>query len=543
VPLRRSITWVLIALVMVGPGIMAQTTGRPGTNVSSSSDPVLVSTVAQEPESKLDRRAFQYYINATLAEMTGDVQLASQYYDRALRYFQESREIRVSLARTQYQMQRFNDALKTLRPIGYDEPEAAQLVGHCYRAVGQEGSAREAYLAAVRLDSTDTQSYSYLAAYYRKLGSTDSTIWAYRNILRNRPDSYRLWTDLGRMEYSRGNRGAAFEAFGKSIQVNPGYENVDSYSAMAELHQIEGNIDSALVYFGQGLMVDPDNMHILRELVNIHVQAESFDSAIVYAARVADINPLSRGDVRRLAILYYGVDSLRQADSLFSQLVESGEYNRLNHYYLGRIALLREDFERARDEFKRVAQMADTSAQAWIDLAYAYRTLNQPDEEISAYLTGLEKVSTEENAIRLMFGLGAAYEQLGKYEEAIETFEKLLKNAPNHAPSLNYLGYMLADRNERLEYAYELLTRAIEISPDNPAYLDSYGWVLYRMGRYQDALVYLERAVALDTDPIMFDHLGDIYRALDKLPEARQAWERALELDPDNENVREKIRP
>lgn len=534
----------LVAVLMLASIATAQTSGRPGSNPGGDSDPVLVvSTAEDESDEKLDRRAFFYYVNASLSEMSGDIHLASQYYERALKYFRESHEIRISLARTQYQMQRFDDALKTLKPIGFDNVDAAKLIGHCYRALGQEGSARQAYREAVGLDSTDTESYSYLAAYYRKLGWTDSTIWAYRNILQTRPESYRLWTDLGRMEYSRGNVQEAFDAFARSIEANPGYENVDSYSAIAELHQIEGHTDSALIYFHRGLQVDPENMHILRELVNIYVQSEAFDSAIVYAARVVELNPLNRSDVRRLAILYYGTDSLRLADSLFTQLVESGEYNKVNHYYLGRIALVDEDFERARDQFKRVTQMADTSAQAWLDLAFAYRKLEQPEREIDAYQTGMEKMATEENALRLMFALGAAYEQLGRFDEAVETFETIIANSPNHAPSLNYLGYMLADRNERLEYAYDLLKRAIDISPDNPAYLDSYGWVLYRLGRYQEALVQLERAVALDSDPVMFDHLGDVYQALDKTEQARQAWERSLKLDPDNDNVREKIHP
>lgn len=539
----RLLIAIFLMALMVGSAAIAQTNQRPGPNVTAESEPILVSTAQDEPDDKLDRRAFHYYINANLAEMSGDVHLASQYYQRALKYFRESREIRVSLARTQYQMQRFEEALQTLKPVGYDDVEAAKMAGHCYRAMGQEASAREAYRAAVGLDSTDTQSFTFLAAYYRKLNWTDSTVWAYRNILRNRPDSYRLWTDLGRIEYSRGNIEEAFDAFRNSIKANPGIENVDSYSAIAELHQVEGNTDSAVVYYLQGLEVDPENMHILREMVNIYVQAENFDSAITYASRVVDLNPLGRPDIRRLAILYYGVDSLRHADSLFTQLVESGEYHRANHYYLGRIALLQEDWERAREQFTRVTQMADTSAQAWIDLAFAYRQLERPEREIQTYRSGLEKMESEENALRLMFGLGAAYEQLGRYEQAVETFEELLENAPNHAPSLNYLGYMLADRNERLQYAHGLLERAIEISPNNPAYLDSYGWVLYRMGKYQEALVYLERAVELDSDPVMFDHLGDVYQALDKSEQARQAWERSLELDPDNESVREKIHP
>jgi tetratricopeptide (TPR) repeat protein len=123
----------------------------------------------------------------------------------------------------------------------------------------------------------------------------------------------------------------------------------------------------------------------------------------------------------------------------------------------------------------------------------------------------------------------------------VETFEEVIARSPDYDQALNYLGYMLADRGERLEYAHRLIERAVTISPDNAAYLDSYGWVLYRLGNYDQALVHLQKAVTLGDDSVIFDHLGDVYQAVGDAQQARTWWERALEMDPDNNQIKEKL--
>ena len=121
------------------------------------------------------------------------------------------------------------------------------------------------------------------------------------------------------------------------------------------------------------------------------------------------------------------------------------------------------------------------------------------------------------------------------------TFEEIISHDPDHAQSLNYLGYMLADRGEQLDYARDLIGRAVDLSPDNAAFLDSFGWVYYRMGEYEEALKHLQRAVELDIDPVIFDHLGDTFHALGRVDQAKEWWQRALEQEPDNEDIKRKL--
>ncbi len=133
------------------------------------------------------------------------------------------------------------------------------------------------------------------------------------------------------------------------------------------------------------------------------------------------------------------------------------------------------------------------------------------------------------------FQLGAVHERAGEADSAEEAFRKALALDAQHAPTLNYLGYMYAEQGARLDEAARLVRQALALDPDNGSYLDSLGWVFYKQGNYEEARRYLERAAGLlVTNSVIQDHLGDARLALDDRTGAIEAWERALAGDGDS---------
>lgn len=131
------------------------------------------------------------------------------------------------------------------------------------------------------------------------------------------------------------------------------------------------------------------------------------------------------------------------------------------------------------------------------------------------------------------FYLAAQLDQLGREDEARHNLRRTLELDPKHPDAMNYLGYLDAESGENLEEAKALIERALELDPENGAYVDSLGWVCYKMGRLDEAVAYLERAATLlDTDWVIFDHLGDAYFKRRDWERARRSWERALALEP-----------
>ena len=128
--------------------------------------------------------------------------------------------------------------------------------------------------------------------------------------------------------------------------------------------------------------------------------------------------------------------------------------------------------------------------------------------------------------------------ELGDFEGMERDLRRLLDEDPDHADALNALGYTLADRNERLDEAFALVSRALKLRPDSPAVLDSMGWVLYRQGDLAQAAVYLRRALDLSQDDEIAAHLGEVLWVSGKQADARTVWRQALGHAPDSDKIR-----
>ena len=138
--------------------------------------------------------------------------------------------------------------------------------------------------------------------------------------------------------------------------------------------------------------------------------------------------------------------------------------------------------------------------------------------------------SKPEDKEYVLYFQGALYERQKKYDLAEQSFRQILQTHPDSGPTLNYLGYMLADHNMRLEEALNMIKRAVELEPQNGAYLDSLGWAYFKLASYDQAEDYLRRAAEkTPNDATIQDHLGELYAKTGKLKLAAMHWERALD--------------
>jgi tetratricopeptide (TPR) repeat protein len=128
-----------------------------------------------------------------------------------------------------------------------------------------------------------------------------------------------------------------------------------------------------------------------------------------------------------------------------------------------------------------------------------------------------------------LFMLGSVYEREKRFDLAEEQFKRVLSADPLNASAANYLGYMLADRGIRLDESVKYIQKALQLDPNNGAYLDSLGWAYYKMDRYDLAESHLEKAAHLiQNDPTIHEHLGHLYLRMGKKAQAEEEWERAL---------------
>ena len=178
-------------------------------------------------------------------------------------------------------------------------------------------------------------------------------------------------------------------------------------------------------------------------------------------------------------------------------------------------------------------------AMAHAELGDVLRTQGRWDEANAAYSEALNLIpANDRRHWVLRYKRGISFHQLDMWPQAEQDFRAALALNPNHAGILNYLGYSLVERGENLDEALDMISRAVTAEPDSGAIVDSYGWALYSLGRFQEAVAPMERAAQLlPEDPVINDHLGDVYWAVGRKLEAHFQWNRALSFAKDDEMI------
>ena len=183
---------------------------------------------------------------------------------------------------------------------------------------------------------------------------------------------------------------------------------------------------------------------------------------------------------------------------------------------------------------KVFAALVDEDKAGVLAAADAWQRLDQYGRAADVAKKGLER---DPDDPELLFRLAASLERDKKLGESEAAFERLLKVRPDHAAGMNYLGYMWADRGENLPRALDLIRKAVDLEPSNGAYLDSLGWVYFRLDKLEKAEESLVVASSLNPDDATVEeHLGDLWAKKGDLKRARESWKRALTLKPEPEN-------
>ena len=163
---------------------------------------------------------------------------------------------------------------------------------------------------------------------------------------------------------------------------------------------------------------------------------------------------------------------------------------------------------------------------------------NMDEEALAIYQRGLAQYPEDED---LLYGRAIVHERLGNVDAAEADLRAIVMDSPEDARALNALGYMLTNSGEDYAEAESLIRRALALTPNDPAVIDSLGWVLFRQGDIEQARVYLERAWSELKDPEVAAHLGEVLWLMGEQDKARAVWNEALIQNPSHPTLRETI--
>jgi tetratricopeptide (TPR) repeat protein len=340
----------------------------------------------------------------------------------------------------------------------------------------------------------------------------------------------------------------------------------------ASLRRSQGKVEEALQVLADQLEKNPESFDLRLVYARFLVDAKRYEAARTEFDALVASEP-DRADVRyALGLLLMQTNHYNDAEAHFRRLVELGERRPAAYFYLGQIAENHDDRASALSAYRKVdrgehylnAQIrvavlyfeGDELARARQHLSAVRR--ESPQDDIRLFRAEAELVARADlldEAIRvydlalaahpdnsdLLYARAMVAARAERLDVVESDLKAILSREPNNADALNALGYTLADRTDRLDEAHSLVKRAYELRPNDHYIVDSMGWVLYRMGRHEEAAQHLRRALSIKQDSEVAAHLGEVLWALGRKAEAREIWDAALKLTPNDKRLLETI--
>ena len=458
---------------------------------------------------------------------------------------------------------------------------------------------------AVKAQPKDPEPYLQLAYIYAKyLKKIEPATRYAKQAIALAPAEIAGYQRLCEVQLTAGDRSAALRTLDRATKVetnDPSFWTrlgklylalVAQTSATPKAEEIE-KINRV---FRKGLELAPGDASVLKDAADYFAASQQVKEAIPLYLRVLELQPNDSGAREKLATGFLLTNQRGKAIQMLQEIIQQHPEQYQPYQLLGKVleedaaALLEaKKLTEAKAEFAKAAASYEqsllinaaqpdnylhlaellltrlrendravkllqdarrhfpTAPQLTYLLAVALREAKQTQQAVTTFEEALQESEAQGAEIangRFYFEYGAAAERAGLYEKAAELFKKSIQLDPGEAAEAsNYLGFMWADQNTNLEEAESYIKKAIAADPENGAYLDSLGWLDYRLGRYDQALAeLLSAAQALkNDDPTVFAHIGDAYQKLNQIPRALEYWQRALALDKSDKKLAEKI--
>ena len=303
--------------------------------------------------------------------------------------------------------------------------------------------------------------------------------------------------------------------------------------AYARLLTDVDRFDDALREFETLAVADPEHVDVLYALGLIHLQAARLDEAAPYFERLARLKKRVSDSNYYLARIAEEKGELDQASDLYQGVHEGDGYFDAR-IRLSLILAKQGQVEKALGQIRALESARDAERLLLIQAEAEILTGQRRYAEAMAVYDRALVAGADHD---LLYSRAMLAEKMDRLDILEADLKRILSEDRDNATVLNALGYTLADRTDRYAEAYDYIRRAHELSPDDFYILDSMGWVLYRLGRLDEAVGYLRRALALQNDPEIAAHLGEVLWVMGDKKTAREVWETALRATPADDRL------
>jgi len=379
----------------------------------------------------------------------------------------------------------------------------------------------------------------------------------YRILIKSYPEKAEYYFAMGELAKLQQKYEEALYYYRKTFELDPNVLKALELAAEAAYHLQK--YDVVLELTEQLLEYDETNTFYLRNQVDAAVRGRKFKDAIVAVNRIIEIEGRTPQLLNQVASLHYEMNEIDLAAVIFLEVIAMDSVNATGSHYLSTLFREKGEFENSIYYANRLIRFHATDPRGFIDKALTYIERNNQKEAIETlhpvarkfpgeftiqYLLGMSYNQAKfddsarvylERAIEIypnsrgaLHILAIIYDTAAEWIKSDQIFTQLISSDSSDAQALNNYAYSLAERVENLKLAREISKKAIIYEPNNPAYLDTYGWILYRLGKYSEANIYISRSLHLDdTNEVVLKHCGEILMKLKREEESKICFEKA----------------
>jgi len=529
---------------------------EPDTTISEPDSP--------EEDVKISREMYTNFILASLNIIRSNYKEAKDYLSAVIENDPDSLYLHKKMAILLQRMGNSEGAIKAAQrclEIDPDDIESHLLLAELYFLSENRESEQREYEAALELDPGQQNVRLILATVLMRNGLLIEAMEHLDELINQNPGIFIAYYYRGRIHMEWGNHQEAEQEYLHALEINDSIEPV--LFDLASLYQIQKRFDEAIWLYEKLLNLYPSNRVARERLLGLYKrlgQKENTQKLIEKITResapgdpirqtlglfylrqgkiaesIAELDlivttwPRDYQSRYYLAIAYEENGQPEKALGHFSMIEEGTGYFINSQIHMAYILDRMQETDKAMEVIKRAIEVDNQNIDLYLLLASFFEEKKEYDKALEVIEQAL--IYDEKN-IDIIFRLGVVLDKSGDKEGCITQMRKILEINPDHADSLNYIGYTYAEEGINLDEAMDLILKALKIKPNSGFIIDSLGWVYYQKGLYDEATESLEKAFSLiSDDPTIAEHLGDVYLKKSQYERSLEMYQKALILD------------
>lgn len=529
----------------------------------------------QKQDSEVSLKARDLYLKGLFYQSEGLHNEALVQFYQALHHDSTSPTIYNSIAENHISLGHYESALILLKKAVKKAPENVEtldLMADCYFRMRNDEKAIITYKKILELNPYHEDARKYLIFLYEKTKNDLGLAEQYDQLNEyygQDPINLNKIADIY-LKYKEFDK--ALDAYQRIIDMDS--LNVQTQYHIGNVFRVKGDIEKAREAYFKALSLKSDYSPAIRELALLYRNEQKWQEVIdIYENDQYDVDPSEKFPRMLVGEAHYYLKNFDEAREIILPMLEDNDAPKELYELIARVEFESKNYKQAKIHLNYLLDKDEKNKIAWLFLGFTYLDTGKADSAAIIYEKALkiypndhsllgfygstlqqlgqydaaisplkESLKLNPDNINAISSLAVVYETLKQFEKCDSLYEDGLERFPDNPLLLNNFSYSLCERDIRLIEALEMVKKALDIDPENGAYLDTIGWIYYKLKNYDYAEMYIKQAIEIrENSAVVFEHLGDVYYELEKPNLARESWQKALDIQPQNQELKLKL--